>query len=127
MTSTFGERFQAARDFQAASGRREKDGEFADAIGVSGGLVSAFKGAKEPPPTDRVLAIAKRCGVDPGWLAFGNGSHAPAPDGFEVWLENFRAKPKKPTVRRRRERRQQPAAKRGVQAKVAGSIGRKDR
>lgn len=80
--STFGQRFEFARDYQTVNGIKERDTDFAKAIGVSNGLVSGWKTAEQAPPVERCLAIAERCGVDPGWLAFGEKSKAPAPPGF---------------------------------------------
>lgn len=44
-------------------------------------LTEYHKG-KVMPPLDVVLAYARATGVDPGWLAFGGESEAPAPSGF---------------------------------------------
>ena len=41
-------------------------------------LTRWFNGETEPDLRE-VRAIAKACGVDPGWLAFGEASQAPAP------------------------------------------------
>lgn len=86
--STFGQRFEFARDYQSVHGVKERDTEFAKAIGVSNGLVSGWRVADQPPPTDRCLAIAERCRVDPGWLAFGEKSRAPAPMGFRARMQD---------------------------------------
>lgn len=89
VVSTFGLRFRYARDFQRASGRWTSDGELAEELGLdSQSQISAYKSLTDAPPAPRVLAIAKRTGVDPGWLAFGPETSAPAPAGFEVWLGN---------------------------------------
>ena len=64
----------------------------ADAIGVSAASISDYKSRELAPPADRTLAIARWCGVDPGWLAFGEDTEAPAPEGFSAWLENQRAR-----------------------------------
>lgn len=54
------------------------DGQaFAQALGVSRPLVSAWQEADAPPPHERVLAIAEVSGVDPGWLAYGPLCQAP--------------------------------------------------
>jgi transcriptional regulator with XRE-family HTH domain len=85
--STFALRFEFARLYQAIHGVTEADQDFAVAIGVSPGSVTAYKTALVPPPYERVIAIARRCGVDPGWLAFGSESWAPQPQEFESWLQ----------------------------------------
>lgn len=91
--SQFGQRFRFARIEQAHLGREENDSTFAKGLGVTPGAVTAYKDGDKPPPVARVLDIAKRCGVDPGWLAFGEDCGAPAPAGFAAWLAN-QPKPK---------------------------------
>lgn len=88
--STFGERFQFARLVQAMGGISETDSEFAEAVGVGSSSVTAYKSADEAPPASRVLVMAQRTGVDPGWLSFGEATAAPAPAGFDAWLERRR-------------------------------------
>lgn len=90
--STFAERFAFARDHQAMGGMRENNGEFAKGIGVSAGLITEYLQRDDAPPSDRVLAIAVRCGVDPGWLEFGALTKAPEPDKFQEWLRKTREK-----------------------------------
>lgn len=90
--STFAERFAFSRDAQTYSGGGETDEAFALAIGASAGTISAYRIRDEAPPSVRVLAIAERCGVDPGWLEFGAKTQAPAPPGFDQWLEKQRQK-----------------------------------
>jgi transcriptional regulator with XRE-family HTH domain len=86
--STFGERFSFARDFQRFSGRKMSDGELARLLGFkSQSEISTYKNRGAPPHAERVLIVAEQCGVDPGWLAFGNDSKAPAPIGWDVWLQ----------------------------------------
>jgi transcriptional regulator with XRE-family HTH domain len=46
------------------------------------GQVSEYQKASVMPPIEVVWAYAKATGVDPGWLAFGTDSAAPAPSGF---------------------------------------------
>lgn len=41
--------------------------------------VSKYEKGQTSPPTDVLLAYAKVCGVDPGWLTYGADSAAPAP------------------------------------------------
>lgn len=92
--STFGQRFRFSRDFQRVSGRWTSDGALADELGLeSQSQISNYKTAVSAPPSARVLAIAKRTGVDPGWLAFGAESAAPEPPGFAAWLLNVVAEP----------------------------------
>lgn len=88
--STFGERFLFARLVQALGGTTETDGDFAEAVGVGSSTITGYKSADEAPPAGRALAIAKRCGVDPGWLSFGDDSAAPAPSGWERWFATRR-------------------------------------
>jgi|SRR5262245_29033469 len=45
--------------------------------------VSQWKYEQQEPPQRTVRAIAKLCGVDPGWLYFGNASSARAPAGWK--------------------------------------------
>lgn len=90
--STFGQRFQFARAHQKFKGFDETDGEFAAAVGFGGqSEVSAYQRRAGAPKVERVLAIAKRCEVDPGWLAFGADSQAPVPQGFDLWLKRHPA------------------------------------
>ena len=42
-------------------------------------LSGYFTGKFQPTDLDRYIALAKVLGVDPGWLAFGEASAAPAP------------------------------------------------
>jgi transcriptional regulator with XRE-family HTH domain len=66
-----------------------KDSELASILGMrSQSEITAYKSRAIPPHATHVLLIAQQCGVDPGWLAFGQDSKAPAPDGFEKWLRN---------------------------------------
>jgi transcriptional regulator with XRE-family HTH domain len=89
--SSFAERFEYSRDRQRVLGTWAKDEVLAEAIGVSQASVSDYKAREIAPPVDRTLAIARWCGVDPGWLGFGEDTKAPAPDGFAQWLESRRA------------------------------------
>lgn len=92
--SAFSERFLFARDFQRLSGRVLTDGDLADLLGFkSQGEITTYKARTTPPHAERVLIVALQCGVDPGWLAFGEDSQAPRPPGFEQWLENRRKAP----------------------------------
>lgn len=89
--SSFAERFEFSRDRQRVLGTWEKDEVLATAIGVSAASITDYKSRDVAPPADRTLAIAKWVGVDPGWLAFGEETGAPAPEGFATWLEKRRA------------------------------------
>lgn len=71
----------AWQTYERALGRKVDRTELADALGVSRPLVTAWEKADAPPPHDRILAIAKLCRVDPGWLAFGEATVAPGPGG----------------------------------------------
>lgn len=46
--------------------------------------VSQWRTEKQVPPPDVQLAIARECGVDPGWLTYGGLSQAPAPSIAET-------------------------------------------
>ncbi len=48
--------------------------------GISGATVSRWEADESTPDLATVRAIAEVCRVDPGWLAFGEGSKAPGPD-----------------------------------------------
>jgi transcriptional regulator with XRE-family HTH domain len=64
--------------------------ELADRVGIAFGggrtfaqsQITEYHKGKVMPPLDVVLAYAKATSVDPGWLAFGSESAAPAPSGF---------------------------------------------
>lgn len=89
--STFSERFEFARDRQRVLGTWQEDQELAGDIGVARSQISEYKAREIAPPVERTLALARRIGVDPGWLAFGEDTVAPAPEGFAAWLANRRA------------------------------------
>jgi transcriptional regulator with XRE-family HTH domain len=89
--STFAERFEYARDRQRVLGTWAKDEVLGEAVGLSAQQISDYKKRDLAPPAERTLAIAKWCGVDPGWLGFGEDTKAPAPEGFAQWLETRRA------------------------------------
>jgi transcriptional regulator with XRE-family HTH domain len=88
--TTFAERFEFARDRQRGLGTWQEDQIFARRVGVEPGSISGYKSRDEAPPAKRTLAIAQECEVDPGWLAFGEDSAAPAPVGFSDWLARKR-------------------------------------
>jgi hypothetical protein len=91
--STFAERYLYARDFQRGEGRWTTDGELAAELGlVSQSEITTYKKRESSPPAKNVLVIAKRTGVDPGWLAFGADTAAPEPPGFAKWIANRAAK-----------------------------------
>jgi transcriptional regulator with XRE-family HTH domain len=46
---------------------------------ITGATVSRWESGGAVPDLATVEAIAEVCGVDPGWLAFGEKSAAPAP------------------------------------------------
>lgn len=118
--SRFGERFRFARIEQAHRGREENDSAFARGVGVVPGAVTGYKEGDSPPPVARILAIAKRCGVDPGWLAFGEDSAAPAPNGFAGWLEHQPAAPPIPLGEKLPRRHKKAAAKKPRRASGGG-------
>jgi transcriptional regulator with XRE-family HTH domain len=89
--STFAERLEYSRDRQRVLGTWDSDGAMAEALGVSKASVSDYRRSETAPAVERTLAIARWVGVDPGWLAFGEETAAPAPDGFSVWMERRRA------------------------------------
>lgn len=88
--STFALRFEFARARQHALGTWREDQVLAEHIGVAPSRIAEYKTRDEAPAAGRTLMIAEWCGVDPGWLAFGEASGAPRPDGFALWLENRR-------------------------------------
>jgi hypothetical protein len=90
VASTFAQRFEFARDRQRGLGTWQDDSALAIHLGVASSSITEYKTRDEAPPAKRTLAIARICGVDPGWLAFGEDSGAPRPDGFAFWLENRR-------------------------------------
>ena len=70
---------EAWQAFERAHGRKVRAKEIADALGVSDGLVSQWQGRDDPPPHPNIIRISEVCGVDPGWLAYGELSKAPMP------------------------------------------------
>lgn len=90
--STFAQRFEYARDRQRALGTWQEDEKLAKGVGVKPSGITAYKARHLAPPANRTLRLAKLCGVDPGWLAFGEDSAAPAPEGFDDWMDrkNYR-------------------------------------
>jgi hypothetical protein len=84
--STFAQRFEYARARQHVLGTWREDSVLAAHLGIAASQITDYKARDEAPPAKRTLAIAQWCGVDPGWLAFGADSAAPAPEGFEAWL-----------------------------------------
>lgn len=51
--------------------------------GFTATAVSRWMSGLQEPELAAIDAIADVCGVDPGWLAFGARSQAPAPLGYE--------------------------------------------
>lgn len=71
-TEPFRKRFLLAwHAYERIVGDKVDGQTFADALGVSRPLVSAWQEAEKPPPHDRILKIAEIARVDPGWLAYG--------------------------------------------------------
>lgn len=82
----FGERLRTARGQREVRGRVSYE-EIADAVAERTGRKPAhrptsvgrwFKG-ESVPDVPSIWALANFFGVDPGWLAFGDASDAPAP------------------------------------------------
>jgi transcriptional regulator with XRE-family HTH domain len=67
-------------------GTWQDDVALAEAVGIASSGITDYKARDEAPPAKRTLALAKAIGVDPGWLAFGDESAAPVPQGFTEWL-----------------------------------------
>lgn len=85
--SAFADRFIFAREFQRFHGRWTTDGDLAKELGFSGqSEITTYKKRAVAPGAQHVLIIARRTGVDPGWLAFGADSEAPEPQGYREWL-----------------------------------------
>lgn len=111
--SVFADRFLFAREFQRFRGRWTNDGELAVELGFSSqSEVTTYKKRAIAPGAMHVLTIARRTGVDPGWLAFGIDSQAPEPPGFVEWLSKHDAeslvpdeRPKPPKTPKRKGRR----------------------
>lgn len=78
---TFGERYRQAWALwrKRHPGAGENETAFAAECGIPMSTASPYKNQIEAPIHARVLAIAKEAGVDPGWLAYGEMSAAPAP------------------------------------------------
>lgn len=112
--SRFAHRFAYARLVQPVDTRAETDAAFGKAVGVGSSSITAYHKAANPPPAPRVLAIAKRCKLDPGWLAFGTESAAPVPEGFVEWLEKTQPKPTEKLAPRRRKPKKTTTAKRAA-------------
>jgi transcriptional regulator with XRE-family HTH domain len=71
---------------QHTLGTWQEDAELAEIVGIAASQISGYKSREEAPNARRTLALAQACGVDPGWLGFGEASEAPAPEGFAAWL-----------------------------------------
>lgn len=95
--STWAQRYRSARvvldqRVMVDEGRRVDDPEFGERVAeameppretpYSKSSVSQWGSAEQAPPVDVRRAIAKVCGVDPGWLDHGPASQAPAPAGW---------------------------------------------
>lgn len=93
-SSTFALRFEFARARQHALGTWREDQVLAEHLGVAPSRIAEYKTRQMAPSSERTLAIAVWCDVDPGWLAFGEASAAPGPDGFDRWLQNRASHPR---------------------------------
>jgi transcriptional regulator with XRE-family HTH domain len=86
--TTLGERILIAR-FEASALRSEKlsqerlgvlvSRELSKGAPVTAATVSRWESGDTVPSVTTIAAIARVCGVDPGWLAFGAESAAPSP------------------------------------------------
>lgn len=109
--TSLGERILIAR-FEASALRSEKlsqerlgalvSRELSKGAPVTAATVSRWESGDTVPSVTTIAAIARVCGVDPGWLAFGAESAAPSPR---------RGKPQPPaqSVARDEPRRDEPA------------------
>ena len=109
--TSLGERILIAR-FEASALRSEKlsqerlgalvSRELSKGAPVTAATVSRWESGDTVPSVTTIAAIARVCGVDPGWLAFGAESAAPSPR---------RGKPQLPgqSVARDEPRREEPA------------------
>ena len=109
--TSLGERILIAR-FEASALRSEKlsqerlgaliSRELSKGAPVTAATVSRWESGDTVPSVTTIAAIARVCGVDPGWLAFGAESAAPSPR---------RGKPEIPgqSVTRDDPRREEPA------------------
>jgi transcriptional regulator with XRE-family HTH domain len=96
--STLAQRLQLARTSagQGADGRMTQEA-FAEAVGKQLGkrtvgkvTISRWERGDTVPTLESLLAIARASRVDPGWLAFGNNSRAPAPGSRSILDEVLR-------------------------------------
>ncbi|MFI5248569.1 MAG: helix-turn-helix domain-containing protein [Gemmatimonadales bacterium] len=86
--TSLGERILIAR-FEASALRSEKlsqerlgalvSRELSKGAPVTAATVSRWESGDTVPSVTTIAAIARVCGVDPGWLAFGAASTAPSP------------------------------------------------
>lgn len=75
----FGSRFfDAWAHLDRTERRRVKGVELAKRLGVSGSSITRWAEGTVPE-VDTIALIASVCGVDPGWLAFGEASAAQGP------------------------------------------------
>ncbi len=89
MPTTLADRLFLARNLlERRLGRKVTHRKLGEVIGqrlhrapFSAATVSQWMSGKQPLSLSAALALAKLCGVDPGWLAFGAASRAPGPPG----------------------------------------------
>jgi transcriptional regulator with XRE-family HTH domain len=83
-----GERILASRlEASAETGARVSQEQLGAWVGaalnkdqpITPATVSRWEAGLAMPSLETVLAIARMCGVDPGWLAYGSHSRAPSP------------------------------------------------
>ncbi len=109
--TSLGERILIAR-FEASALRSEKlsqerlgvlvSRELSKGAPVTAATVSRWESGDTVPSVTTIAAIARVCGVDPGWLAFGAESAAPSPRRGRPPLPAQSAAPDEP-------RREEPA------------------
>lgn len=77
--------FEARLYLDGVLRRRLTDREWGDRVGkllkhdLSSSTLTRWQSGQTVPDLEQVLAMAKVCQVDPGWLAFGSDSAAPGP------------------------------------------------
>jgi transcriptional regulator with XRE-family HTH domain len=119
--TSLGERILIAR-FEASALRSEKlsqerlgalvSRELSKGAPVTAATVSRWESGDTVPSVTTIAAIARVCGVDPGWLAFGAESAAPGPRRGKPQLAGqsvARDEPRREDPRREEPRRDEPS------------------
>jgi transcriptional regulator with XRE-family HTH domain len=114
--TSLGERILIAR-FEASALRSEKlsqerlgvlvSRELSKGAPVTAATVSRWESGDTVPSVTTIAAIARVCGVDPGWLGFGAESAAPSPRRGKPLLAGQSVAAEEP--RREEPRREEPA------------------